>query len=63
MKQAAEVVGTDESFFEGDTINLEHVYNQTISLEEQEDETDLISRAYDIWRTSNKRQPGTGKEN
>ncbi|WP_424947155.1 helicase-related protein [Candidatus Spongiihabitans sp.] len=62
MRQAAEVVGTDESFFEGDTINLEHVYNQTISLEEQEDETDLISRAYDIWRQAIKDNPKLEKK-
>ena len=57
MKQAAEVVGADERFFEGDAIKLEQVYDETISLEEQEDETDLISRAYDIWRQAIKNNP------
>ena len=57
MKEAAEVVGTDEKFFEDDVINLEQVYDETISLEEQEDETDLISRAYDIWRQAIKNNP------
>ena len=57
MEQAAEVVGADERFFEGDVIKLEQVYDETISLEEQEDETDLISRAYDIWRQAIKDDP------
>ena len=57
MEQAGEVVGADERFFEGDVIKLEQVYDEAISLEEKEDETDLISRAYDIWRQAIKDDP------
>lgn len=57
MKENAELIGSDEKFFEGDTVNLNQVYEETISLEEQEDETDLISRAYDIWRQAIKKNP------
>ena len=50
IHENAELIGSDEKFFEGDTVNLQQVYDETISLDEQEDETDLISRAYNIWR-------------
>lgn len=54
----AELVGSDEKFFEGNTVNLRHVYNETLSLEsEGEDDTDLISRCYDIWRGATKDNP------
>ena len=62
MRQAGEVVSTDERFFEDDAGDMEHVYDQTISLEEQEDETDLISRAYDIWRQAIKDNPELEKK-
>ena len=35
-------------------MNLHQVYEETMSLEDQEDETDLISRAYDIWHQATK---------
>ena len=57
IRENAELVGSDETFFEGDTINLKQVYDGTLSLEEQDDETDLISRAYDIWRQATKDAP------
>ena len=57
IRQNAELVGSDEKFFEGDTINLQQVYEETIDIEEQDDETDLISRAYDIWRQAIKHNP------
>ena len=54
IHQSAELIGSDEKFFEGDTVNLHQVYEETMSLEDQEDETDLISRAYDIWHQATK---------
>ncbi len=57
----AKLIGSDEKFFEGDMINLKQVYEETINLEEEEDETDLISRAYDIWRQATKDNPGLKK--
>ena len=62
MRQNAELIGSDEKFFEGDAINLEQVYEEAINLEEQEDETDLISRAYDIWRQAIKDDPQLEKK-
>ena len=61
IRESAELIGSDEKFFEGDTVNLKQVYDETLNLEEQEDETDLISRAYDIWRQAIKNNPALKK--
>ncbi len=61
IRESADLIGSDETFFEGNTINLDHVYEETINLEDQEDETDLISRAYDIWRQAIKGDPDLEK--
>ena len=62
INQSAELIGSDEAFFEGDVLNLQHIYEGSISLEEHEDETDLISRAYDIWRQATKDNPALQKK-
>ena len=54
INQNAELIGSDERFFEGNMVNLKQVYEEKISLEEDDDETDLISKAYDIWRQATK---------
>ena len=57
MKDNEEVIGSDEQFF-GEDINadnhLQAIYDGNAILEDEEDETDLISRAYDIWRQATK---------
>ncbi|MDD9875404.1 MAG: C-terminal helicase domain-containing protein, partial [Gammaproteobacteria bacterium] len=58
IRQSATLIGSDEEFFEGDTVDLKQVYEETINLDGTEDETDLISRAYDIWRQAVKNDPG-----
>ncbi len=62
IQESADLIGSDEIFFEGDTINLRQVYEETLTLEEQEDETDLISRAYDIWRQAVKDDPNLERQ-
>lgn len=57
IQQGGAVIGSDEVFFEGDKVDLHRVYEETLSLEEEDDETDLISRAYDIWRQAIKQDP------
>ena len=56
-----ELVGTDERFFEEDPktmdINLRDLYAEKAKLEETDDETDLLSRAFDIWRQAVKDRP------
>lgn len=57
-----ELVGTDERFFEDDPKTadktLRDLYAETAELEETEDETDLLSRAFDIWQNAVKDRPG-----
>ena len=60
INQNAQVIGSEEQFFEDDQINLHDIYAEKVSLEDEEeaeDETDLISRAYDIWRKEIKDNP------
>lgn len=58
IKQNAELVGSDEVFFEGNTVNPEQVFNkEALAEKEQDDDTDLISRCHDIWRTAAKERP------
>ena len=46
----AEVVGSEEKFFEGDKVNLQNLYEGKINLEYEDEETDLVSRAFNIWQ-------------
>lgn len=57
IQESADLIGSDEKFFDGDQINLQQIYAEQLDLEEQDDETDLISRAYDIWRQATKDDP------
>jgi len=61
IKENAEVVGSDETFFEGDPTNLKDLYNEKAGLldegGEEEDEVDLASFAYQIWKNATDRDP------
>lgn len=52
IAQNAELVGAEEKFFEGNAVNLKQVFNEELNLDEDEDDTDLISRCHDIWRNA-----------
>jgi superfamily II DNA or RNA helicase len=54
IEQNAEVVGSDETFFEGDPVNLEDLYNEKAGILDKEDEgeVDLASYAYQIWKNA-----------
>lgn len=54
IRQNAEVVGSDEVFFEGDPINIEDLYNEKAGIldDVDEGEIDLSSYAYQIWKTA-----------
>lgn len=61
LTENAEVVGTDEAFFEDDVtaqtlLNLYHEQS-TILDDEADDEVDLASYAYQIWQNAIKQQP------
>ena len=63
MQDNAELVGTDERFFEGDKggKDLRTLYDGRTDLEDPDDETDLLSRAYDIWHRAEQSDPDLAK--
>jgi superfamily II DNA or RNA helicase len=55
IKENASVVGSDETFFEGDPINIEDLYNEKSGIldgEDDDSEVDLASYAYQIWKNA-----------
>ncbi|MFQ5628242.1 MAG: helicase-related protein [bacterium] len=54
IRENAEVVGADETFFEGDPINIQDLYNEKSGILDEEDDTeiDLASYAYQIWKNA-----------
>jgi len=59
IRQNAEVVGSDETFFEGDPINVADLYNEKAGILDKEDEgeVDLASYAYQIWKNATDANP------
>jgi superfamily II DNA or RNA helicase len=59
IQQNAEVVGSDEVFFEGDPVNVADLYNEKAGILDQEDEgeVDLASFAYQIWKNATDANP------
>jgi superfamily II DNA or RNA helicase len=54
IRQNAETIGTDEVFFEGDPVNIEDLYNEKSGIldDEEDNEVDLASYAYQIWKNA-----------
>ena len=54
IKQNAEVVGSDETFFDGDPVNIHDLYNEKSGILEDagDTEVDLASYAYHIWKNA-----------
>jgi len=52
IHQNAEVVGSDETFFDGDPVKIHDFYNEKSGIldEDDSDEVDLSSYAYQIWK-------------
>ncbi len=65
LTENAEVVGTDEAFFEDDMSpqNLVDLYNEQAGLldEDEDSEVDLASYAYQIWQNAIREDPGLEK--
>lgn len=59
IQQNAEVVGSDETFFEGDPINIADLYNEKAGILDDEDdsEVDLASFAFQIWKNALDKNP------
>jgi len=54
IRENAEVVGADEIFFEGDPVNIRDLYNEKAGIldEDEEEEVDLSSYAFQIWKNA-----------
>jgi superfamily II DNA or RNA helicase len=64
IEENAQVVGSDETFFEGDPINIEDLYNEKSGILDGEDddtEVDLASYAYQIWKNATDVNPELNK--
>jgi len=59
IQENAEVVGSDETFFEGDPVNLHHLYHEKADLldEDEDGEVDLASYAFQIWQNATDADP------
>jgi superfamily II DNA or RNA helicase len=63
IKENSEVVGSDEVFFDGDPVKIHDFYNEKQGIMEDEDgdEVDLASNAYQIWKNAIDADPGLKK--
>ncbi|MCP4399408.1 MAG: NgoFVII family restriction endonuclease [bacterium] len=59
IRENAEVVGSDETFFEGDPVNLQDLYHEKSNIFDDEDdgEVDLASYAFQIWKNATDANP------
>lgn len=59
INENAEVVGSDEIFFEGNEQNLMDIYNEKNGILDDEDDgdVDLSSKAYQIWKNATDAKP------
>lgn len=64
IEENAEVVGSDETFFDGDPVNLSDLYNEKSGILDGDDddtEVDLASYAYQIWKNATDADPSLNK--
>ncbi len=64
IRENAEVVGSDETFFEGDPVNIRDLYNEKSGILDDDDgdsEVDLASYAYQIWKNAIDADPSLAK--
>ncbi len=60
IEENAQVVGSDETFFDGDPVNLADLYNEKSGIldgENDDAEVDLASLAYQIWKNATDANP------
>jgi len=59
IKENAEAIGSDEVFFEGDPINIRDLYNEKAGIldDEEDNEVDLASYAFQIWKNATDNNP------
>lgn len=64
IRENAEVVGSDEVFFDGDPVNIEDLYNEKAGImddEAEDSEVDLASYAFQIWKNATDKTPSLKK--
>ncbi|MDR2761025.1 MAG: phospholipase D-like domain-containing protein, partial [Planctomycetaceae bacterium] len=64
IKENADLLGSDETFFDGDPINIADLYNEKSGLlnaDDEDTEVDLGSQALKIWEEAVKTQPELNK--
>lgn len=54
IRENAETIGSDETFFDGDPVNIKDLYNEKAGIfdDDAEIEIDLASHAYQIWKNA-----------
>jgi superfamily II DNA or RNA helicase len=59
IRQNAETIGSDEVFFDGDPVNIRDLYNEKAGILDDEDdnEVDLASYAFQIWKNATDKNP------
>jgi len=59
ISQNADVVGSDETFFDGDTVKIHDLYSEKSGILDEDDDTevDLASYAYQIWKDAIETDP------
>lgn len=64
ITENSEVVGSDETFFDGDPVNIRDLYNEKSGILDNDDEgdVDLTSQAYEIWNQAIKANPELKKK-
>jgi superfamily II DNA or RNA helicase len=63
INENAEVVGSDETFFDGDPVNINDLYNEKAGVldDDEDSEVDLASYAYQIWKNAVDKDPSLVK--
>lgn len=63
IHENSEVVGSDEVFFDGDPVNIRDLYNEKVGLldDDDADDVDLTSKAFEIWNQAIKANPSLKK--
>lgn len=59
IRENAETIGSDEVFFEGDPVNIRDLYNEKAGIldDAEDNEVDLASYAFQIWKNAIEKNP------
>ena len=59
IRENAETIGSDEVFFDGDPVNIRDLYNEKAGIldDEEDNEVDLASYAFQIWKNATDKAP------